>query len=119
MLVGSCFITLQGESEGLSLNQDLFLRIAHPISRDHQDFFASHLFFFFFGSTVLTSLFSLFYVTRQCFTGSYTVGEPVFFRSFGLFHFQVQKGMETIILKKIVTDVFHNRGCVAPHTLNV
>ena len=87
----------EGESEGLSLNQDLFLRIAHPRSRDHQDFFASHLFFF--GSTVLTSLFSLFYVTRQCFTGSYTEGEPVFFRSFGLFHFQVQKGIETIILK--------------------
>ena len=49
----------------------------------------------------------------------YTEGEPVFFRSFGLFHLQVQKGMETIILKKIATDVFHNGGCVAPHTPNV
>ena len=48
----------------------------------------------FFGSTVLTSLF---YVTRELLTGSYTEGEPVFFRSFGLFHLQVQKGMETII----------------------
>ena len=52
---------------------------------------------FFFGSTVLTSLFSLFYVTCQYFTGSYTEGEPVFFRSFGLLHLQVQKGRETII----------------------
>ena len=31
------------------------------------------------------------------FTGSYTESEPIFFRSFGLFHLQVQKGMETII----------------------
>ena len=89
----------EGESEGLSLNQDLFLWIAHPRSRDHQDFFASHLWLFFFCSTVLTSLFSLFYVTREFYRFLYTAGEPVFFRSFGLVHFQVQKGIETIILK--------------------
>ena len=46
---------------------------------------------FFFGSTVLTSLF---YVTREVLTPK--VGQ-FFFRSFGLFHLQVQKGMETII----------------------
>ena len=50
----------------------------------------------FFGSTVLTSLF---YVTREFYRFLYTEGEPVFFRSFGLFHFQVQKGIETITLK--------------------
>ena len=30
-------------------------------------------------------------------TEYYTEGEPVFFRSFGWFYLQVQKGMETII----------------------
>ena len=47
--------------------------------------------FFFFGSTVLTSLF---YVTREVLTPRVS---QFFFRSFGLFHLQVQKGMETII----------------------
>ena len=70
------------------MNADVFLVVSflHPEVRKAMT-----------GNTCALTGYGVSFTLLVSVTGSYTVGEPVFFRSFGLFHLQVQKEMETII----------------------
>ena len=52
------------------------------------------------------------------FTGSYTEVGQSFLRVMVVSSSDSKRNGDDH-LKKFATDVFHNRGCVAPHTLNV